>query len=90
MTKKSVYLFIAFFYCIPSFLQAQEFFICDDVGNIGKVNLDACTYKSIPLNKVVRFFSDITFHPNGKLYGCFNNNLYEIDTLPQGDATLIK
>jgi gliding motility-associated-like protein len=89
MTKKSVYLFTALLYIFPSFLQAQEFFICDDVGNIGKVNLDACSYKSITLNKVVRFFSDITFHPNGKLYGCSNNNLYEIDTLPDTSPRLV-
>ena len=63
-------------------LFAQDFFICDDRGDIGKVDLQNCSYKRIPLSRSGVFIGDITFHPNGKLYGVSNKNFFELDTLP--------
>jgi hypothetical protein len=73
----------------PQVTQAQEFFVCDNAGNIGKVNMSNCSYKLIPLTKVVPYFVDITFHPNGKLYGFLSGNLYEIDTIPNSFPKIV-
>ena len=70
-------------------LKAQDFFISDNVGNLGKVDLATCTYKKIPLKINQPFIGDITFHPNGKLYGVTNSSFFTLDTLPNSTATLI-
>jgi gliding motility-associated-like protein len=89
MNNKAIFTILLIFFTLTPILKAQEFFICDDVGNIGKVNLQNCSYKSIPLKKIVPFFTDITFHPNGKLYGCVNGSIYEIDTLPNSTPQIV-
>jgi gliding motility-associated-like protein len=88
---KSILFFTLLFslFLTPKYLKAQSFFVCDNKGNIGKVNIANCTYKSIPLNNSVIFFADITFHPNGKLYGYLLGDIYEIDTIPNSTPRII-
>jgi gliding motility-associated-like protein len=89
MKNKAIFTVFFTLFSLATTLKAQEFFICDDVGNIGKVNLLDCSYTSIPIKKIVPFFTDITFHPNGKLYGCVNRNIYEIDTQPNSSPRFV-
>jgi gliding motility-associated-like protein len=89
MKKLALLIYFSFSIFFFQYLNAQEFYICDSNGNLGKVNLKDCSYKAIPLIKTVAFFTDITFHPNGKLYGCASGSLYEIDTLPNSRPRLV-
>jgi hypothetical protein len=90
-SMKSIIFFTLIFplFLTPKLLKAQELFICDDMGNIGKVNFANCSYKAIPLNNNLLLFLDITFHPNGKLYGYLLGKLFEIDTIPNSTPRLI-
>jgi gliding motility-associated-like protein len=67
---------------VTNTLQAQEFFICDENGDLGKVNLQNCSYKRIPQKRNGWFIGDITFNPNGKMYGVANATFFQLDTLP--------
>jgi gliding motility-associated-like protein len=77
------------FCLIVNTLLAQTFFICDDNGDLGKVDLSNCSYKHIPQNRGGWFIGDIAFNPNGKLYGVANNRFFTLDTLLNGNSNYI-
>jgi gliding motility-associated-like protein len=80
--KTSIKVLILMLGFVTNTLQAQEFFICDENGDLGKVNLQDCSYKRIPQKRNGWFIGDITFNPNGKMYGVANATFFQLDTLP--------
>jgi gliding motility-associated-like protein len=76
------------FFLTPKYLKAQSFFICNEGGDIGKMNIADCSFKKLSIQNTIDF-ADIAYSPNGKLYGIQFNNLYEIDTLPNSTPKLV-
>lgn len=64
--------------------QGQAFF-CTESGHLFKVDVASCQIDSIGL---VGTFKDIALTPNGRLWGCQDGDLYEIDT-QNGSTALI-
>jgi hypothetical protein len=87
---KSILFFtlLFFLFLTPKQIEAQSFFICNEGGEIGKMNIADCSFKKFPILNSINFF-DIAFSPNGKLYGIEGYNLYEIDTIANSTPKLV-
>ena len=89
--KKRIFfavLFIGFQWA--SALWAQEFFVSTDNGNLGVVGIGDCSFRKIlQSTSSTRYFRDITFHPNGKLYGYSAGSIFEMDTAQNGTPRFI-
>ena len=73
-----------------SALWAQEFFVSTDKGNLGVVGIGDCSFRKIlQSTSSTRYFRDITFHPNGKLYGYSGGSIFEMDTAQNGTPKFI-
>jgi gliding motility-associated-like protein len=82
--KKAVHIFsfFVFQFFFLGQVHAQEFYICTGLGALRKVQPSDCS-SQLKVN-LSTIYSDITFHPSGKLYGVTNTSigvLHEIDTL---------
>jgi gliding motility-associated-like protein len=86
MKKNTFYLTLIFLLSVIVQIHAQEFLICTGTANgtgsstIRQVQLSDCSSQfkfNLPY-----IFSDITYHPSGKLYGIRSaGDLYELDTI---------
>lgn len=76
-TRFILFLFISSFLQIRSI--AQSFYYCDENGNVGilDLSLNSCNSTIIFSNSNI-VLTDIAFHPNGRMFGCYRNTLYEI------------
>jgi gliding motility-associated-like protein len=92
MKKHFPFLILLLFIAVNS-IQAQDFFICTGtsngagVGTLRKVQLPNCT--SQLFTTLTQIYTDITFHPSGKIYGITARGLlYQLDTIT-GQSTLV-
>jgi gliding motility-associated-like protein len=80
MMKKGLFTIVFLLVCWASFAQAP-ILIADTDGDISEVGLPNSCSKRLIKNVSISL-SDITLHPNGKMYGCSfsQRKFYEIDT----------
>jgi len=76
-------LLVAMLYTVPT--RGQDIYLSTLLGQtIYKLNVDDCSVSLLVNHQIQQFIGDITFHPNGKLYGVgldIDGGLFEIDTL---------
>ncbi|HUR30857.1 MAG TPA: hypothetical protein VMZ69_05460, partial [Saprospiraceae bacterium] len=67
---------------------AQVIYILSDGRNVQRLDIESCEYTLVV--RAATSFNDISFHPDGTLYGLTSNGgLYEIDTL-NGQTNFIR
>lgn len=80
-------LILFFLFQVEPDLLAQILYFTGVDNALYRTNVNQCTYEKVV--DINRSFSDISFHPNGNLYGIVGNGmLYEVDTI-NGSIELI-
>ena len=78
--KRFRYIYFLIFFGVHTFSNAQSIYLSTTSNDLYRLNIETCTFEF--LTSIASEVFDITFHPNGQLYGVSGNgSFFEVDTV---------